>query len=147
MTPFCGEETIIEVEPSNHRSNVERAPDGVELIVSSGNSSALVVGKGTASPPSDHKKQRKRRTIWHGGSLDDRSEEFRALGEPQTLETTPNGIDKTEPGGLVCKLRGDFVVEDVVGNVLNDLIWGRTNGGFCVSGHVPGVCGQAEGGE
>ena len=42
VTPLCGEETVIEVEPSDHRSDVKRAPDGVELIVSSGDSSAWI---------------------------------------------------------------------------------------------------------
>ena len=88
-----------------------------------------------------------RHTIWYGGPLDDWSKEFRALRESQTLETTSNSIDKTEPGGLVRELGGNLVVEDVVSNVLDDLIWGRTNGRFSVSGHVPGVCGQVEGGE
>ena len=45
VTPFCGEETVVEIEPSDHRSNVERAPDGVEFVVSPGNSSALITGK------------------------------------------------------------------------------------------------------
>lgn len=45
VTPFRGKETVIEVEPSDHRSNVERAPDGVELVVSSGDSSALIRSK------------------------------------------------------------------------------------------------------
>ena len=45
VTPFCGEETVIEIEPSDHCSNVESAPDGVELVVSSGNSGALITGK------------------------------------------------------------------------------------------------------
>jgi len=147
VTPFCGEEAVVEVEPSDHCSNVERAPDGVELVVSSGDTSALITGKRTASVSSDHKKTARRRTVWYGGPLDDRSEEFCALGESQTLETTSNGIDKTEPGGLVRELGGNLVVEDVVSDVLNDLIWSRTNGRFGVSGHVPGVCGQVEGGE
>ena len=58
VTPFCGEEAVVEVEPSDHCSNVERAPDGVELVVSSGDTSALITGKRTASVSSDHKKQR-----------------------------------------------------------------------------------------
>ena len=45
VTPFRGEETVVEVEPSDHCSNVECAPDGVELIVSSWDSSALIRGK------------------------------------------------------------------------------------------------------
>ena len=89
----------------------------------------------------------KRHTVWHGGSFHDRSKEFRALGEPQTLKTTSNGIDETEPGGLIRKLGGDFIVENVISDVLNDLVWGRTNGRFGVGGHVPGVCGQVEGGD
>jgi hypothetical protein len=56
VTPFCGEEAVIEVKPSDHHSNVERAPDGVELIVSSRDSSALITGKRTASMSSDHNK-------------------------------------------------------------------------------------------
>lgn len=72
----------------------------------------------------------KRCTVWHDGPFHDWSKEFRALGEPQTLETTSNGVDKAEPGSLVCKLGCDLVVEDVVSDVLDDLIWGRTNGRF-----------------
>lgn len=58
VTPFCGEEAVVEVEPSDHCSNVERAPDGVELVVSSGDSSALITGKRTASVSSDQNKRR-----------------------------------------------------------------------------------------
>lgn len=57
MAPFCGEETVVEVEPSDHRSNVKRAPDGVEFVISSGDSSALIVGKRSASVSSDHEKR------------------------------------------------------------------------------------------
>jgi len=59
VTPFCGKETVVEVEPSDHRSNVERAPDGVELIISSWDTSALIVDKRAASMSSDHTNQRK----------------------------------------------------------------------------------------
>ena len=45
VTPFRGEETIVKVEPPNHRSNIERAPDWVELVASSGDSSALIRGQ------------------------------------------------------------------------------------------------------
>lgn len=44
MTPFRGKETVVEVEPPDHCSNVECAPDGVKLVVSPRDSSALIAG-------------------------------------------------------------------------------------------------------
>ena len=58
-TLFCSEETVIEVEPSDHCPNVECAPDGVELVVGSGDSGALVVGNRTVSVSSDQEQERK----------------------------------------------------------------------------------------
>lgn len=43
VTPFCGKEAVVEIEPSDHRSDVKRAPDGVEFVVSSGDSSTLII--------------------------------------------------------------------------------------------------------
>jgi hypothetical protein len=37
---FSGEEAVVEVEPSNHRSDVERAADRVELVIGSWDSRA-----------------------------------------------------------------------------------------------------------
>ena len=76
VTPFRGKETVIEVEPSDHRPYIESTPDGVELIVSSGDSSALdrisisVIGPRRAS------KQQKRRTMRHFGPFDHWPEKF-----------------------------------------------------------------------
>ena len=95
VTPFCGEETVIEIEPPDHRSNVERAPDGVELVVSSGDSCALITGKRNSISVIGPYEATKGSTIWYGGPLDDRPEEFCTLGESQALETTPDGIDET----------------------------------------------------
>lgn len=35
VTPFCRKETIVEVQPTNHGTDVERATDGVQLVVGS----------------------------------------------------------------------------------------------------------------
>ena len=73
VSPFCGKETVVEVEPSDLCADVECTTDGVELVVGSGNSSA--VGDDSTG---------------HDGS-----KELRARLETQTFESTANSVYET----------------------------------------------------
>lgn len=62
------------------------------------------------------------RTVGDNGALDNGAEELGALGETQTFESTTDGVNQTEPGGLKCEVRLDFVVVYIIGNVFKDLV-------------------------
>jgi len=43
-------------------------------------------------------------TVWNDSSFNNRTKEFGALGKPQGLEPTANGVDEAESGGLKGKI-------------------------------------------
>lgn len=57
-------------------------------------------------------------TVRHDGPLNNWAELRRAVGEPQGLEPTPDGVDQAESRGLERELGLDLVVVHIVGNVL-----------------------------
>ena len=73
-------------------------------------------------------------TVGHNRSLHNGAEDLGALGEAQSLETTTNGVNQAQPSGLESQGRLDIVAVDIVGDVLEDLVGLRTNGGFAVVG-------------
>lgn len=77
------------------------------------------------------------RTVWHDRSLNHGAQQFCTPLKSQTLETATDSIDQAKPGSLVREFRVNFVIQDIVGNVLDDLIRFGSNGGFCVRGHAP----------
>lgn len=79
MTPFSCQPAVVEVEPSDHGSNVEGSLDGVELVW-------CAVNFGT---------------IWDRGALDNGSEELGAGFEFEGFETTTEGVNEDPPGGIV----------------------------------------------
>lgn len=72
VTPLSGQPAVVEVEPSDHGTNVEGSVDGVEL----------------------ERSTRDLGTVGDDGAGDNGSEELRALLEPQTLETTAEGVEE-----------------------------------------------------
>jgi len=72
VTPLSSEPAVVEVEPSDHSTNVESCVDGVKLEGST----------------------RDLGTVRDNGARDNGSKELRALLEPQTLETAAEGVEK-----------------------------------------------------
>lgn len=72
MTPFSGQETIIEVKPSNSSSDVESSSDGIKLKVGPRHASS----------------------IWYDGSFNNGTKKVGALGEPQGFKSTANGVNE-----------------------------------------------------
>ncbi len=78
-------------------------------------------------------------TVRHDSPLDNWAELGRAVGEPQSLKPTPDGVDQAESRGLERELRLDLVVVHIVSNVLEDLVGLGPEGRFAVAG---GHCAQ-----
>jgi hypothetical protein len=129
MSPLGGEPAVVEIEPSDLGADVERATDGVELVVGTRD-----LGSCWASNAGDAAGSMRVLTIGHNRSVHDGSEDLGALGESQSLETTANGVNQAQPGGLESERGLDLVVVDIVGDVLEDLVGLRTNSGFTVVG-------------
>ena len=72
MTPLSGQPAVVEVEPSDHSTNVEGSVDGVQL----------------------ERSTRDLGTVGNDGAGDDGAEELRALLEPQTLETAAESVEE-----------------------------------------------------
>ena len=78
MTPLSGQPAVVEVEPSDHSTNVESTVDRVELVVSSGHFGA----------------------IGYYGALNNGTEDVPALLELERLETAAERVDE-DPAGSV----------------------------------------------
>jgi hypothetical protein len=72
VTPLSSEPAVVEVEPSDHSTNVEGGVDGIKLEGSTRDLGA----------------------VGDNGARDNGSKELRALLEPQTLETAAKGIEE-----------------------------------------------------
>lgn len=94
-TYFGSKETVIKVEPANHRADIERAANRIELIVGPWDFGA----------------------IGNHGAFDDGAQEPGAFFEAKTLKTTPDSIDQAKPCSFKRELRSDRGVVDIVGNV------------------------------
>jgi hypothetical protein len=82
VTPLSSEPAVVEVEPSDHSTNVESGVDGVKLEGST----------------------RDLGTVRDNSARDNGSKELRALLEPQTLETATEGVEK-DPSSSVELLK------------------------------------------
>lgn len=82
MTPLSSQPAVVEVEPSDHGTNVEGTVDGVQDEGSSRNLGA----------------------VGDDGSGDNGTKELGALLESQTLKTTADGVEE-DPSSSV-ELRG-----------------------------------------
>jgi hypothetical protein len=61
--------------------------------------------------------------MWNHGALDDWSQQLGACRILKRLESTSEGVEKTEMSRLVCQIALDFISECVVGDVNDDLVW------------------------
>lgn len=78
VTPLSSQPAVVEVEPSDHGTNVEGAVDGVQDEGSTGNLGA----------------------VGDDGARDNGTKELGALLESQTLETTAEGIEEDPSGSI-----------------------------------------------
>jgi hypothetical protein len=79
-------------------------------------------------------------TVRDRRALDDGAEERSALREAEALESTADGVDEHEPGGLERELAGDVKVVDVVGDVLEDPVRRGPVRGLGGVGHGAATC-------
>ena len=103
VAPLGGQPGVVEVEPANHRANVEGGLHRVEL-------------KGGA---------RNLGAVGHDGSRHDRAQQFGAGRIFERLETAAQRIDQAIARGGVGQFTLDVVVADIIGNVDEDLVVGR----------------------
>ena len=130
---FGSQPTIIVVEPTDHGTNIEGSPYGVELVVCPWNLCACL----EEGRQSVNRTGVSSRTIGYDGSLDNWTHETSTFLEPQTLQAAPNRINEAQAGGFVCQLRVNFVVVDVVRNVNENLVrlWTNCRLAMCVVAH------------
>lgn len=81
VTPLGGQPAVVEVEPSDHGSDVEGAVDGIKNEGRAGNLGA----------------------IGDDGTGDDGTKELGALLESQTLETTAEGVEENPSSSVVLR--------------------------------------------
>ena len=133
MTPLGSKETVIVIQPPDLGADVERAADGVELVVRARNLRPCAAARSTACSLPEG---RETRTIWNDGALHDGTQKVCACGEPQRLEPAPDGVNQTESRSLEREGRVDLVVVYVVGDVLDDLVRVGADGRLGGGGHV-----------
>lgn len=85
-------------------------------------------------------------TVGDNGPFNDWAQKLRAVREAEGLETTSNGVNETQPGGLEGKIGVDLVVVNIVCDILEDLIRLRTQSRFsCMGRHCSaGECGERQ---
>lgn len=82
VTPLSGQPAVVEVEPSDHSTNVEGTLDGVELVVGPRNFCA----------------------IGDNSALDHGAQDVSALLELKRLQAAAQGVDKDPAGSIVLKM-------------------------------------------
>jgi hypothetical protein len=75
-----------------------------------------------------------RQTIRNNGALYDRAQKLGTLRKTKSFEATADSINQAEPSRLESKLRVDFVVVDIIGNVLDNLVGLWTESRFTLVG-------------
>ena len=78
VTPLCGEPAVVKVEPSDHGADVEGTQHRVDLVWCSRNTGSI-------------------RDL---GAFYDRTEQLRAVGELESLQTTAKGVKENEAGSI-----------------------------------------------
>ena len=100
MPPFGGEPGVVEVEPADHRADVERRLHGIQLV----------------------RGARHLRAVGNDGAGHDRSHQLGACGVGQRLEAATQRVDQAMAGRGQRLLAGDLVARGVVGDVDHDLV-------------------------
>ncbi|MNI40503.1 hypothetical protein D3C73_947280 [compost metagenome] len=114
MAPFGGKPGVVVVEPAHDATDVPRRLDGIEPKRRAGHA----------------------RAVWHHRAFDQRPQVFGAFGKTQRQQATAQGIHQAVAGGVQGLGRLDLEVEDVIGNVLQDLVVVRAIVQVNVGAHV-----------
>ncbi len=104
MAPFRGQPGVVEVEPADHGSDVERGLHRIELIASARNA----------------------RTVGHDGAGNDRPQQLGAGGIFEGFEAAAQRVDQAGPRRRLSQIALDLVVQRVVGNVSENFVGRRT---------------------
>jgi len=100
MSPLRRQPGVIEVEPANHRANVERSLHRIKLVPCARNARAMRIN----------------------GPLHNRPQQLGACRILQRLQTAAQRIDQAIPCGLVRKLALDFIIQRVVSDIGENFI-------------------------
>jgi hypothetical protein len=107
MAPLGRQPGVVEIKPANQGADVEGGLHRVELKLGAGNS----------------------RPMGYDGAGDNRPQQFAAGRIGERFESTAEGVDQTIARRLEGFPRLDLEVQDVVGNVDQDLVGIRAGGG------------------
>ncbi len=100
VAPFGGEPGVVEVEPADHGADVEGGLHRVHLVGRAGHL----------------------RAVGHDGAGDDGPQHLGAGGVLEGLEAAAEGVHEAVAGGLVGLRALHLVLDDVVGDVDEDLV-------------------------
>ena len=107
MAPLGREPGVVEVQPADHRADVERRLHRIELEL----------------------RARNARPVRHDGAGNDRAEQLGARRIGQRLEPAAQRVDQAVARGFVRFAAFDLVARRVVGDVDQDLVGFRTDAG------------------
>src|SRR2546430_1185701 len=108
MAPFGGEPGVVEIEPADRRADVERRLHRIELELR-----ARYFG-----------------AVGNDRTRDDRSEQLGAGRIRQRFEPATERVDQAVPRRLVRFLARYLVLDDVVGDIGEDLVGLGADGGY-----------------
>ncbi len=95
MAPLRGQPGVVEVQPTVHRADVECGHDGLELV-----------GRARHTCPASERRAR-----------DDRAEQLRARRVIERLKAAGQRVHQAVMRGFEGKIRIDFGIADVVGDI------------------------------
>ncbi|MNI30814.1 hypothetical protein D3C73_846730 [compost metagenome] len=100
VPPFGGQPGVVEIQPADHRADVERGLHGVKLERRAGHLGA----------------------VWHHGAGHDRPQQLLARRVFQRFQAAAQRVDQAVACGLVRQAALDLVVKNVVRDIDQDLI-------------------------
>ncbi|OIQ66585.1 hypothetical protein GALL_518450 [mine drainage metagenome] len=107
MPPFRRQPGVVEVQPADHRPDIERRLYRVELELRS----------------------RDLRAVGNDGARHDRAEQLGAGRVLQRFQSAAQGIDQAVARGFISERAAQVGVEDVIGNIDQNLVRGGADVG------------------
>lgn len=111
VAPLSSQPAVVEIQPTNDGADGKRTPNGVENVLSTGNT----------------------HTIGHGSVRNYGLDDGVGLRVLEGLEAAAESVKQAETGSLLGDFRVDLVVVNVVGDVL-DLLVDRRSGVISING-------------